>query len=136
MTDKKKLIFATGKRKTAIAKALLKTGTGKITINNYSLEALPSELLRTKIMESLVLAGDTTKGLNIRVKVEGGGVIGQAEACRMAIARGLTQWSRGEELKRGFIEYDRSMLVGDQRRTESKKFGGPGPRRRKQKSYR
>ncbi len=136
MTDKKKLIFATGKRKTAIAKALLKTGTGKITINNYSLEALPSELLRTKITESLVLAGDTTKGLNIRVKVEGGGVIGQAEACRMAIARGLTQWSRGEELKRGFIEYDRSMLVGDQRRTESKKFGGPGPRRRKQKSYR
>jgi len=136
VTDKKKLIFATGKRKTAIAKALLKTGTGKITINNYSLETLPSELLRTKIMESLVLAGDTTKGLNIQVTVEGGGVIGQAEACRMAIARGLTQWSRGEELKRTFIEYDRSMLAGDQRRTESKKFGGPGPRRRKQKSYR
>ena len=136
MTDKKKLVFATGKRKTAIAKAVLKPGKGAVTINNHALDALPNEMGRSKIMEPLLVAGDVAKGVAIQVTVTGGGAMGQAEACRMAIARGLAQWGRGEELKKRFMEYDRSMLAGDQRRTEPKKFGGPGPRTRRQKSYR
>ncbi|MEM4246660.1 MAG: 30S ribosomal protein S9 [Candidatus Bathyarchaeia archaeon] len=136
MTDKKRLVFATGKRKTAVAKAVLKPGRGVVTINSQPVETLSPELARAKIMEPLLLAGDAAKDLNIQVTVSGGGVIGQAEACRMAVARGLAQWSRGEELRRRFTAYDRSMLAGDQRRTEAKKIGGPGPRRRRQKSYR
>ena len=62
--------------------------------------------------------------------------MGQAEAARIAIARALVAWSDSVELKQKYIEYDRTMLVGDPRRTEPKKFGGPGPRRRRQKSYR
>jgi len=62
--------------------------------------------------------------------------MGQEEATRMALARALVQWNRGSEIRRRLIEYDRTMLVGDQRRTEPKKFGGPSARTRKQKSYR
>jgi len=74
--------------------------------------------------------------VNVRVKVRGGGVMGQAEAARMAIARALVDWSRSAELRRLFTSFDRTMLAGDPRRKEPKKFGGPGARRRKQKSYR
>jgi small subunit ribosomal protein S9 len=60
----------------------------------------------------------------------------QAEAVRMGIAQGLVRWSRSKRLRNTYIEYDRTMLAGDARRKESKKFGGPGARARKQKSYR
>jgi len=62
--------------------------------------------------------------------------MGQAQAVRMAIARALVKWSKDKKLESVFREYDRTMLVGDPRQTEPKKFGGPGPRRRRQKSYR
>jgi small subunit ribosomal protein S9 len=62
--------------------------------------------------------------------------MGQAEAARMAIARGLVEFTRSAELRRLFTGFDRTMLAGDPRRKEPKKFGGPGARRRKQKSYR
>ena len=62
--------------------------------------------------------------------------MGQAEAARMVIAKGLVQWSQDMDLKEKFTHYDRTMLVGDPRRSEPKKYGGPGARARKQKSYR
>jgi small subunit ribosomal protein S9 len=70
------------------------------------------------------------------VKVKGGGFMGQAEAARMAIARGIVKWSKKSKIKERILDYDRTMLSGDSRRKESKKFGGPGARRKKQKSYR
>jgi small subunit ribosomal protein S9 len=54
----------------------------------------------------------------------------------MVIAKGLVQWSQDMDLKEKFTHYDRTMLVGDPRRSEPKKYGGPGARARKQKSYR
>jgi len=60
----------------------------------------------------------------------------QAEAVRMGIAQGLVKYTRSKRLRSRYMEYDRTMLAGDARRKESKKFGGPGARRRKQKSYR
>ena len=87
-------------------------------------------------MEPLLLSGDIWKSLDIDVKVRGGGFMGQAEAARMSIARGLVKLFRTARLKKLFLSYDRSMLVGDPRRKEMKKFGGPGARRRVQKSYR
>ncbi len=136
MSERKKAILVTGKRKTAIARAMLEPGSGRITINNFPLDVISPEVARYKILEPILLAGDKAKSVDISVNVSGGGFMSQAEACRIAIARGLVEWTRSSELRRIFAAYDRTMLAGDPRRTEPKKFGGPGPRRRRQKSYR
>ena len=62
--------------------------------------------------------------------------MGQAEATRTAIARGLLKWTKSARLKTVFTDYDRALIAGDPRRKEPKKFGGPGARARDQKSYR
>ena len=136
MSERKRVVLVTGKRKTAIAKAVVKPGVGKITVNGYPLEAIGPEIAREKMMEPLLLAGDKAKTVDIKVNVQGGGFMGQAEAVRMAIVRALVKWNKSAQLKRLFTQYERTMIAGDPRQTESKKFGGPGPRRRKQKSYR
>ncbi|MHA1594642.1 MAG: 30S ribosomal protein S9 [Candidatus Baldrarchaeia archaeon] len=131
------MILSSGKRKTAIARAVIREGKGRVRINNIPVEIYQPELARWKIMEPLLLAGEEiVSKVDIDVKVEGGGFMGQAEAARIAIARGLVEWMKSEELKRKFLEYDRTMLVGDPRRTEPKKFGGRSARARFQKSYR
>mgnify|MGYP000126625997 CR=1 FL=1 len=134
MTDKRKVIFTTGKRKTAVAKAVLKPGRGRVTLNNIPAEILKPELAKIKVFEPLRIAGDKASGIDISVKVDGGGIISRAEAARIAIARALVKWSKGLDLKKKLLAYDRTMLAGDPRMTEPKKFGGPGPRRRRQKS--
>ncbi len=131
-----KIILTSGKRKTAIARAVIRPGKGRIRINKVPLEIWEPKLARDKIMEPLMLAGDAWKEVDIDVKVQGGGFMGQAEAARMAIARGLLKWTKSSHLKTLFITYDRTMLAGDPRRKEMKKFGGPGARARDQKSYR
>ncbi|MEM2122306.1 MAG: 30S ribosomal protein S9 [Candidatus Bathyarchaeia archaeon] len=136
MTDKRKVIFAIGKRKTAIAKAILKPGRGLVTVNNIPVDALKPGLVKAKVSEPLDIAGDKASEVDITVKVEGGGIISRAEAVRTAVARALAKWSKSLDLRRRLIAYDRTMLAGDSRMAEPKKFGGPGPRRRRQKSYR
>jgi len=132
----KKVIHTSGKRKTAIARGIFKKGEGRVRINKRPIELYNPELARLKITEPIVLAGDLTNDIDIDVKVTGGGVMGQAEAARMVIARGLIQWAGDMELKEKFAQYDRTMLVGDPRRSEPKKYGGRGARARRQKSYR
>ena len=132
-----KILLTSGKRKTAIARAVIREGKGRIRINKIPIEIYQPELARWKIMEPLLLAGDdVVSKIDIDVKVEGGGYMGQAEAARIAIARALVEWTEDPTLKKKLIEYDRSMLVGDPRRTEPKKFGGRSARARRQKSYR
>ncbi|MEX2703487.1 MAG: 30S ribosomal protein S9 [Candidatus Baldrarchaeia archaeon] len=132
-----KILLTSGKRKTAIARAVIREGKGRIRINKIPVEIYQPELARWKIMEPLLLAGDdVVSKIDIDVKVEGGGYMGQAEAARIAIARALVEWTEDPTLKKKLIEYDRSMLVGDPRRTEPKKFGGRSARARRQKSYR
>jgi small subunit ribosomal protein S9 len=133
---KRLLVHASGKRKTAIARATLRSGKGRVRVNSIPIEILSPEISRMKIMEPIILAGDLTKDVDIDVSVKGGGFMGQAEASRMAIARALVRIAKGSSLKKIFMEYDRTMLSGDPRRKEAKKFGGPGARRKKQKSYR
>jgi small subunit ribosomal protein S9 len=133
----KKVLVVSGKRKTAIARAVVKPGIGRIRINMIPLEIYQPEVARQKIMEPLIQAGDEVwKQLDIDIKVSGGGYMGQAEAARMAIANALLKWTKSTQLRTAFIEYDRTMVVGDPRRKEPKKFGGPGARARDQKSYR
>jgi len=132
-----KTLVVSGKRKTAIARATIKPGFGRIRINNIPIEIWEPEAARGKILEPLYIAGeDLWKKVDIRVKVEGGGFMGQAEAARMAITRALLRWTKSAHLKTLFSEYDRTMIAGDSRGKESKKFGGPGARARDQKSYR
>lgn len=133
----KKVLVISGKRKTATARAVVKPGMGRVRINGVPLEIYEPEIAREKIMEPLIQAGDEVREqLDIDVKVSGGGYMGQAEASRMAIANGLLKWTKSSRLRRVFVEYDRTMVVGDPRRKEPKKFGGPGARARSQKSYR
>lgn len=133
----KKILVISGKRKTAIARAVVRLGIGRIRINRIPLEIYEPEIAREKIMEPLIQAGDDFwKQLDIDVKVSGGGYMGQAEAVRMAIAKALLKWTKSARLRTLFVKYDRTMLAGDPRRKEPKKFGGPGARARDQKSYR
>jgi small subunit ribosomal protein S9 len=132
----KKVIHTSGKRKTAIARGKVKKGKGRVRINKQPVELYQPELARLKISEPLTLAEDIINKVDIDVKVNGGGVMGQAEAARMVIAKGLVQWTGDLELKEKFNQYDRTMLVGDPRRSEPKKYGGRGARARRQKSYR
>ena len=132
----KKVIHTSGKRKTAIARGRFRVGKGRVRINKRPVELYDPELARLKIQEPLTIAAELLDNVDIDVKVVGGGVMGQAEAARMVIAKGLVQWTSDMELKEKFNQYDRTMLVGDPRRSEPKKYGGPGARARKQKSYR
>lgn len=137
MPTSKKAIVVSGKRKTATARALIKPGKGRIRVNRVPIEIFEPKIARSKIMELLQLAGDEVlKEVDVNVKVSGGGFMGEAEAARMAIARALLKWTKKAHLRTLFMEYDRTMLAGDSRRKEPKKFGGPGARAKSQKSYR
>ncbi len=131
-----KVINSSGKRKTAIARATIQDGKGRIKINNVPLEILEPELARLKMMEPLELAGDRVVKVDIDVNVNGGGVMGQATATRTAIARGLVDYFEDEELRAKFRAFDRSLLVNDPRRSEPKHPLGRGARKKRQKSYR
>jgi small subunit ribosomal protein S9 len=133
----KKVLVVSGKRKTAVARTIVRPGTGRVRINRIPLEIYEPKVAREKIMEPLIQAGDDIwKQLDIDIKVSGGGYMGQAEAARMAIANALLKWTKSAHLRTVFAEYDRTMIAGDARRKEPKKFGGPGARARDQKSYR
>jgi small subunit ribosomal protein S9 len=137
MPSSKKIVTISGKRKTAIARATIRAGRGRIRINNVPLEILESQIARLKIVETLLQVDDELRNqIDIDIKISGGGFMGQAEAARMAIARGLLKWTKSKHLQSVFTEYDRTMLAGDPRRKEPKKFGGPGARAKRQKSYR
>jgi len=133
----KKVLVVSGKRKTAIARAIVKPGVGRVRINMTPVEILEPEIAREKIMEPLLQAGEAVwKELDMDVKASGGGYMGQAEAARMAVANALLKWTKSSHIRTVFTEYDRTMIAGDSRRKEPKKFGGPGARAKAQKSYR
>ena len=133
----KKVLVVSGKRKTAVARAVIKQGVGRVRINMVPVEIIEPEIAREKIMEPLLQAGeDVWKQMDMDVKTSGGGYMGQAEAARMAVANALLKWTKSSHLRTVFTEYDRTMIAGDSRRKEPKKFGGPGARAKEQKSYR
>lgn len=132
-----KSILRSGKRRTAIARAIIKEGAGRVLINGKPLEIVEPEIVKMKLQEPFLLLDEKTKlGIDIKVKVKGGGYMGQADAARTAIARALLAWVDSEKLRTKFMEYDRHMIVGDPRRREPKHFGGPGARAKYTKSYR
>ena len=99
---------------------------------------------RSQVYEPLLIVGvDKFAGVDIRVRVSGGGHTSQIYAIRQAIAKSIVAYYQKyvdehakNQLKQALVQYDRTLLVADNRRCEPKKFGGPGARARYQKSYR
>jgi len=88
------------------------------------------------ISEPLHMADKHAGKLDISVNVEGGGPMSQAQAIRTAIAKAIVSYTGDEALKQVFMDYDRTLLVNDTRRSEPKKQLGRGARKKRQKSYR
>jgi len=136
--SKPKIPFqTTGKRKRSIARAVIKNGSGKVKINYKLIDNDENEVFRLRIMEPLMLAGNEWKKYDFQISVSGGGVMGQADAIRQAIARGLIEIF-GPSLRSKLMEYDRNLIAYDPRRTEPHKppRSSQGPRRYKQRSKR
>ena len=137
-------------RKTCRALATISKGSGKVRINNIPAELLEPKVAKELVLTPIILVGELRNKVDIYVKVQGGGFMGQAFATAVAISRALSGEGKGgrdpkdhpltktvrDEIRKKIMEFDRHLLSGDPRQAESKKFGGPGARRRKQKSYR
>jgi small subunit ribosomal protein S9 len=131
------IVIASGKRKTAIARAVIKPGIGRVRINSIPLEVYEPQFARMLISEPLLLLDEQTRKMyDIEVTVKGGGFMGQAQAIRTAIARGLIKITNREDLKALYLSYDRSLIVEDPRQAEPKKPRGRSARAKRQKSYR
>lgn len=132
-----KVVVLSGKRKSAVAKAVVRAGTGNITINKKLIDYYEPMMARMKLQEPLLLAGDSAAKVDIEISVRGGGVMGQAEAARLAMAKGVVAFLKDEKLEKAFLEYDRRLLVADVRRKEVRKPNRHGKARAAtQKSYR
>jgi len=130
-----KSIVTTGKRKTAIARATLKTGTGKVTINKVALEVYQPAMMRLKVQEPFLLADKDAAKVDVSINVIGGGMASQVSAARLAVARAFVE--KNPKLKEEFLSYDRQLLVADVRRKEVSKPNHHGKARAtRQKSYR
>lgn len=131
-----KVIHTSGKRKKAIARATLKEGSGKVRINKTNIDDYQPEMLRIKLREPLLLAGDVVNKVDIDVNVYGGGISGQTDAARLSIARAIVDYTKSERLKNTYLKYDRHLLVADVRMNEPSKPNDSKPRAKRQKSYR
>lgn len=132
-----KSVTSSGKRKRAIARATIRPGSGIVKINNRLLDFYEPKLSRLKVKEPIIIAGDIINKIDISLDVIGGGISSQADASRLAIAKGLVEFSKSDKLKEEFLNYDRSLLVADVRRKEKAKPNRHGQARSKvQKSYR
>jgi small subunit ribosomal protein S9 len=126
------VVNAIGRRKCAVARIYVKEGKGKITVNDRTLEDyFPLQQLQYIVQQPLNLAEVTDK-FDITVNLQGGGIKGQAEALRLAIARALVMV---KPESKDALKSNR-MLTRDPREVERKKPGQPGARRRFQFSKR
>lgn len=130
-------MIVSGKRKTAIAKATIKEGSGIVTFNKRPLTFL-SNLQLLEINEPLILAKKVLGVLNFDVdlNVRGGGIACQVEAGRLAIAKAIIRFTKDESLKAVFLAYDKNMLIADTRRKEACKPGDSKARAMRQSSFR
>mmetsp|Transcript_27958 Transcript_27958/g.32343 ORF Transcript_27958/g.32343 Transcript_27958/m.32343 type:complete len:146 (+) Transcript_27958:63-500(+) len=145
MTDKKvEFVQTFGRKKNAVAVATCKAGRGIIRVNGVPVDVIEPAILRTKVYEPVYLLGKKRfSELDIRIRTRGGGYTSQIYAIRQAISKAIVAYHQKfkdenskREIKEILLQYDRALLVTDPRRPEPKKYGGPGARSRKQKSYR
>jgi small subunit ribosomal protein S9 len=125
-----------GARKTARATAAISPGAGRVRINGTPVELWEPEPARLHLLAPVQVVGELREKYDLDVTVAGGGFMGQADAAAMAIARAYVDQVRGNEIREKLNAYNKYLLSGDPRQAEPKKFGGPGARRKRQKSYR
>ena len=132
-----KKIIVSGKRKKAIARAILAKGSGKIYVNKKDYKTLQMfDML--KIEEPIRIA----KGIlgkidfDVSINVKGGGEKSQIEAARLALARAIVEFTNSKKLIDAFSNYDRNLLIADIRRKEMYKPGDSKARRKRQSSKR
>ena len=121
-----------GRKKNSVAVAFVKRGRGLLKINGKPIELVEPEILRYKVFEPVLLLGkERFAGIDVRVRVRGGGHTSQTYAIRQAIAKAIVAWtqkyideSTKQEVKEILLSYDRALLVADPRRCEAKKYGG------------
>ena len=124
--------YATGRRKSAVARVFLRPGTGTITVNRREFNAFfPAEALRTQIRQPLLLT-ETADKFDVLTTVAGGGTAGQAGAVKLGIARALVEYNA--ELRKRLKKS--GLLTRDARIKERKKYGQKGARKRFQFSKR
>jgi small subunit ribosomal protein S9 len=132
MATKTNEFLGTGRRKTAVARVRIATGSGKIVVNGRPVENyFVLDTQRSTVTQPLTVTGTADK-LDVRVNVTGGGPNGQAGATRHGIARALLKFDanlRPQLKAEGF-------LTRDPRERERKKYGQPGARKRFQFSKR
>ena len=126
------VINALGRRKTAVARVYMSKGSGKIVVNKKEMKVMfPIDVLQGKINQPFILT-DTVGQFDIKVNVMGGGINGQAEAIRMAVARALCKI----DIEHRPALKAKGLLTRDPRMVERKKFGQRKARRRFQFSKR
>ena len=126
------VIHKIGRRKTAVARAYVSQGSGKITINKKDLtDYFTTGTLQYKVKQPLVLTNNDGN-FDITVNVYGGGITGQAEAVRLALSRAMCEVD--EEI-RGILKPE-GLLTRDPRMVERKKFGQKKARKKFQFSKR
>jgi len=124
--------LGTGRRKTSVARVFLRPGTGQIKVNNRAFENYFSTEGARFVVKQALSATETTDKFDVLILASGGGVAGQAGACRLGISRALVEFNaelRGRLKKLGF-------LTRDPRKHERKKYGQKGARKRFQFSKR
>jgi small subunit ribosomal protein S9 len=122
----------TGRRKTAVARVFLRNGSGAIKVNGRDFESyFPSPAARAIVKQPL-LATETADKFDILINASGGGLLGQAGAARLGIARALLEFNA--ELRGKLKEL--GLLTRDARQHERKKYGQKGARKRFQFSKR
>jgi len=130
-------INTSGKRKTAVARATIVEGSGKIILNKKDPKNLQM-FDKLKIEEPLRIAEKILGKLNfdVNINVKGGGEKGQIEAARLALAKAIVKFCNNENLIKAYLEYDRNLLVADVRRKETYKPGDSKARKKRQSSKR
>ena len=130
-------IVVSGKRKSAIARAVLTTGGGKIRINDKDYKNF-QEFDKLSIEEPLRIYEHIIgkPNFDVEITVRGGGEKGQIEAARLALARAINKFSNSKKLEKTFNEYDRNLLVADVRRKEAYKPMDSKARAKRQSSKR
>jgi small subunit ribosomal protein S9 len=132
-----KNITVSGKRKTSIAKATIKKGSGIVTINKIPYENL--DFFKSLVVKEPIEIAKKILGkfdFDISCRVSGGGSESQIQAVKLAIARSIVKITDSDELKQVYTKYDKSLLVADTRRKEAYKPGDSKARRKRQKSFR
>ena len=132
MTSEVTKWYATGKRKTAIARVWIKPGKGEMTVNGMTLPQYFGRATSMMIIAQPFALTDTVGKFDLRVNVCGGGKAGQADAVKYGVAKALIRFNKDLRpvlKKAGF-------LTRDARIKERKKYGQPGARKRFQYSKR